>query len=400
MTPLEEGALEVARRLRDASFEAYFAGGCVRDLLRGEPPKDYDLTTNARPEEMAKVFRRTVLVGAAFGVVRVLIGPRGEPPREYEVATYRKDSTYTDGRHPDQIEYSKSKEEDVVRRDFTINALLMDPFTREVIDVVGGRADLAARVIRAVGDPFERIAEDKLRMLRAVRFAARLGYEIEAATRAAITQEAAAISAVSVERIVTELEGIYSSADPARGYDLLIDTGLWPRVLSFAQPSPRLRQNIARLPEAPKAMRPVLGWALVLEDAGDREEKMRLLKLSRAAMRQIDRLIAAKRLLEQPNAHAEHERVRLILDPDRALFLAYARAIDAHLEPWSRTEEELKERPLPPHALITGEDLKQLGIPAGRIYKELLSGIEVEVYERRIKTKDEAIAWIKTFRAQ
>src|SRR5262249_5445077 len=158
---LIEGAREVAKTLRERGFEAYFAGGCVRDLLLGRPPKDVDLVTDALPGEVSAIFKRTVQVGAAFGVVRVLAGPQ----HEYEIATYRTETEYSDGRRPDRVAYSKSKEEDVHRRDFTINALLMDPVSGEVLDFVGGREDLGKKLIRAVGDPERRFHEDRLRML-------------------------------------------------------------------------------------------------------------------------------------------------------------------------------------------------------------------------------------------
>ena len=168
---LREGADRVAAILREGGHQAYFAGGCVRDALLGQRPKDYDIATDATPERVAALFRRTVLVGAAFGVVKVLLGRR-----EYEVATFRTEGQYTDGRRPDAVAYATDPEEDVRRRDFTVNALLMDPRDDRVVDYVGGQADLQVGVISAVGDPIERFHEDRLRMLRAVRFAARLGF--------------------------------------------------------------------------------------------------------------------------------------------------------------------------------------------------------------------------------
>src|SRR5450631_4351557 len=191
---MREHAIRVVRELRRYGFEAYFAGGCVRDMLLGFEPTDYDVTTNATPNEVMRIFPETYAVGAQFGVVLVPV-PKGgeheivpsEHPRAVEVATFRRDGNYSDGRHPDQVQYSKSPEEDVQRRDFTINGLLMDPLDGDrVLDFVGGRADLAAGIIRAIGDPERRLQEDKLRMVRAVRFAARLGYAIDTPTVVAI----------------------------------------------------------------------------------------------------------------------------------------------------------------------------------------------------------------------
>ncbi|MCK6551919.1 CCA tRNA nucleotidyltransferase, partial [Myxococcota bacterium] len=315
---LRAGAREVAQKLRAAGYEAYFAGGCVRDVLRGETPKDWDVVTNARPPEVTKLFRRTVQVGAAFGVVRVLIG--GD--REYEVATYREDGGYTDGRHPDEVRYSTSKEEDVERRDFTINALLMDPETGEILDFVGGRRDLDARLIRAVGAPDARFGEDRLRMLRAIRFAARFGYAIEAETLAAIHRHASAIDAVSIERIVTELEGIFDARDPAHGFDLLVSTGLFQAVLpkidvADAAVRATLRERLARLPdELGPGERAEVAWAALwdLAKTDDLEADLRALKLSKRALRDIQRLLEKKGILVAPERARTYERMRLLVD--------------------------------------------------------------------------------------
>ena len=224
-----QGALTVARTLRAAGFEAYYAGGCVRDKQLGIMPKDYDIVTDALPAQVGGLFKRSVMVGAAFGVVKVIIG-RG---LEYEIATYRHDGEYLDGRRPDRVTYSSDKDEDVHRRDFTINALLMDPETSEVIDLVDGLADLEAKLIRTVGDPEQRFAEDRLRMLRAVRFAARYDFAIHGDTADAIRLHASEIGDVSVERIVHEVHGIWDSKHPDLGAALLHSTGLTPAVVDF-----------------------------------------------------------------------------------------------------------------------------------------------------------------------
>jgi len=175
-------ALGVLERLRERGHSAYLVGGCVRDLLLGASPKDYDIATSARPEEVMSLFAETVAVGAQFGVVLVMARPRGDDPVQVEVATYRSDIGYSDGRHPDAVRYSDSAREDVQRRDFTINGLLLDPGNNQVLDYVGGRSDLERGVIRTIGDPVRRFAEDRLRMMRAVRFAARFGYQIDPQT--------------------------------------------------------------------------------------------------------------------------------------------------------------------------------------------------------------------------
>src|SRR5207248_1730815 len=189
-TPMELTARDVAQRLRAAEHVAYFAGGCVRDLLRGEVPKDIDIATDARPEVVQKMFPRTYAVGAHFGVIVVL-----EKEFQFEVATFRSDGVYLDGRRPVEVHFATA-EEDAVRRDFTINGMFFDPEKDEVIDFVGGREDLERRLIRAIGDPAQRFAEDRLRMLRAVRFATVLGFEIDPATWEAIVASAVSITQI------------------------------------------------------------------------------------------------------------------------------------------------------------------------------------------------------------
>src|SRR3954451_9228310 len=193
-TPMEAPARGLAERLRASGHAAYFAGGCVRDLLRGETPKDFDIATDATPEIVQKIFSRTYAVGAHFGVIVVL-----ENEFQFEVATFRSDGAYLDGRRPVEVHFATA-EEDAARRDFTINGMFFDPERDEVIDFVGGRTDLAARLIRAIGEPAQRFAEDRLRMLRAIRFATTLEFEIEEATWNALRENASSINAISAER--------------------------------------------------------------------------------------------------------------------------------------------------------------------------------------------------------
>ncbi len=228
-------ALEVVRRLREAGFEAYWAGGCVRDELLHRLPKDYDVATGARPEQIRQLFgeKKTLAIGAAFGVITVR-GPR--KAGMVEVATFRQDAAYSDGRHPDHVTFS-SAQEDARRRDFTINGLFFDPLECRVIDFVGGQEDLAQRVIRAVGPPAERFAEDKLRMLRAVRFSAAFGFALEDDTRAAIRQMAGQIGAVSPERIAMEMGRMLSEPGRGEAVRLLLETGLAGAVLPEIAPA-------------------------------------------------------------------------------------------------------------------------------------------------------------------
>ena len=216
---MEKTAREVVGRLRESGHVAYFAGGCVRDMVRDLVPKDYDIVTDARPEAVQALFPRTYAVGAHFGVIIVL-----ENDFQFEVATFRSDDAYIDGRHPSAVHFS-SPEEDAQRRDFTINGMFYDPVAGKVIDFVGGCADIDAKLVRAIGDPAKRFAEDRLRMLRAVRFASVLDYEIDQKTWDALVANAASINQISAERIREELVQIFVSANRVRGWDLLDSSG-------------------------------------------------------------------------------------------------------------------------------------------------------------------------------
>src|SRR6202140_4702213 len=222
MSP-RELAEQICATLRSHGHQAYFVGGCVRDLLLGHEPADYDVSTDARPERVQELFPRSLAVGAKFGVILVV-----EDGAEVEVATFRSDIGYSDGRHPDQVVYSDSPRVDVRRRDFTINGLLMDTATREVLDFVDGRADLRAGIVRAIGDPRLRFGEDKLRMLRAVRFAARFDFQIEPETMAAAQSLAAQVTQVSPERLREELTKLLTEGAARTGFELLDETGLLP----------------------------------------------------------------------------------------------------------------------------------------------------------------------------
>src|SRR3974390_3544435 len=219
-------ANSICETLQRAGFQAYLVGGCVRDLLLRREPADYDVTTDAKPDQVLQLFPDSLAVGAQFGVI--LVKAAGAI---VEVATFREDLGYSDGRHPDQVRYASRPEDDVSRRDFTINGLLMRHDTGEVLDFVGGQADLEAHLIRAIGEPERRFTEDKLRMLRAVRFAARFGYEIEPQTLAAIQKHASEIRVVSAERIREELTKLLTEGHARRGFELLADTGLLSQVL-------------------------------------------------------------------------------------------------------------------------------------------------------------------------
>src|SRR5262245_9402268 len=215
-----DAAIEIVFELRTHGHEAYFVGGCVRDMVMEIEPADYDIATSAHPEEITRIFPRTETIGAQFGVVLVI--KRGHP---FEVATFRSDEAYIDGRHPSGVVFTDSKQ-DVLRRDFTINGLLYDPLTHQVIDYVNGRADIDAKIVRAIGDPHARFEEDKLRILRAIRFGARLGYTIEQETWNAVRAMAPKIHQVSSERVRDELTRILMEGQAARGMRMVHESGL------------------------------------------------------------------------------------------------------------------------------------------------------------------------------
>src|SRR6476660_9313710 len=272
-------AISIVRTLREHGHQAYLVGGCVRDLLLGCEPTDYDVATDATPDEVMRIFPETYAVGAQFGVV--LVPLRDDANRTVEVATFRSDIGYSDGRHPDQVRFSQSAREDVERRDFTINGLLLDPVKNEVRDFVGGRKDLDAGIIRAIGDPALRFSEDKLRMLRAVRFAARFGYTIEPPTFAAIRQLAPQIHQVSRERVRDELTKMLTEGHARRAFLLLDETGLLQNVLREISAMKGVQQPAEFHPEGdvfvhtllllenlPKPCPPTLAWGALLHDVG------------------------------------------------------------------------------------------------------------------------------------
>ncbi len=276
-----ELAEHVCHTLRKAGHQAYLVGGCVRDILLGREPADYDVATDATPDRVQQLFPRSLAVGAQFGVIIVMEEGDGDGGAQVEVATFRSDVGYSDGRHPDRVVYAKTPQEDVRRRDFTINALMLDPDTNAVLDFVGGRDDLSAGVIRAIGRAEERFREDKLRMARAVRFAARFGYAIEPATFEAIQKLAPEIRQVSAERIRDELTKLLTEGAARRGFELLDETGLLPELLPEISRMKGVEQPPQFHPEGdvwihtlmmleglPAGCPVTLAWGVLLHDVG------------------------------------------------------------------------------------------------------------------------------------
>lgn len=428
-------AVEVVDRLHREGFQALWAGGCVRDLLLGQPPADYDVATDARPEQVMALFRRTVPVGVSFGVVRVR-GPRGSG--EVEVATFRSDGAYVDGRHPESVTFA-TPEADASRRDFTINGMFFDPLTDSVIDHVGGRADLECGILRAIGNPAERFAEDKLRLLRAVRFAARFGLEIDPATRQAVAAMADQIRVVAAERIAQELRKMLVHPGRVRALNLAFDLGLVAAILpplvalkglpqnKPAQPGGDLWDHtmlvLEHLPAAPSFP---LAFAALLHDVGKpatkglkdgrvsfhnhevvgrriADELCRSLKLANAERDRICWLVESHQALGAAKALREAKLKRLLAQPGIAELLALHRA-DAlastgdasHVDYCEWYLQNQPQGPINPPPLVSGHDLqKRLGLQPGPHFKVLLERVREAQLERVVNSKAEALEWIR-----
>jgi tRNA nucleotidyltransferase/poly(A) polymerase len=404
-------AVDVVRRLRERSFVAYWAGGCVRDQLLGNPPKDYDVATNARPEDIRHVFgaKRTVPVGEAFGVVRVL-GPRAAG--EVEVATFRQDAAYSDGRHPDSVQFS-TPEADAARRDFTVNGMFYDPLEDRVIDFVGGQDDLARGIIRAIGEPRARFAEDKLRLLRAVRFSAAFDFTLDPATRAALEAMAHEVMVVSIERIAAELRLMLAHPSRVRATMLLRETGLLAAVLpELAETDlPEARTATGRLQDEawvttldvlaqlsePSFALALAGLLHAYVDPAGCDAICRRLKLSNHDLRRAHWLLTHHSALVDAR-HAPWPKLQRLLVTegiDELLALHEAIAGAAGKEALDVAHcRRLLEQPaeeLNPPPLITGDDLIAHGVPRGKQYQRLLETVRDAQLERKLSTKQEAL---------
>ncbi|NLF07200.1 MAG: CCA tRNA nucleotidyltransferase [Pirellulaceae bacterium] len=393
-------ALEVVRRLREAGFEAYWAGGCVRDRLLGREPVDYDVATNAEPERIRAIFgrRRTLALGAAFGVISV-IGPK--PAGLVEVTTFRRDAAYSDGRHPDSVSFSTAAE-DASRRDFTINGMFYDPIEQRVIDFVGGREDLAAHIVRAIGRARERFAEDKLRMLRAVRFAAAFDFTLDGEARGAIAEMAAEIHVVSPERIAVEMRRLLADRNRAAGVRLLVETGLAEQLLPEIVPrgdSGRREMEakldfLARLGECgfPAALAALLAPCV---DPAGAAEVCRRWKISNDDRERICRLVEHRDSLLGA-AELPWSKLQPLLTADwigDLLNLTEAASpAGAEAAAYCRQLLAMPPENLDPPPLLTGDDLLAAGIPAGPCYKIILQRVRDAQLDGQLADRAEALA--------
>jgi len=462
MFAAKQFATEVVHTLRARGFQAYLCGGCVRDLLLGREPADYDVTTDATQEQVMQIFPQTYAVGVQFGVVLVPIlksqdQPQPEPSsssqqaQEFhlqsvlhnpkadviEVATFRSDVSYSDGRHPDAVRFSKDPREDVQRRDFTINGLLLDPISGEVLDFVGGRKDLEARVLRTIGEPTLRFTEDKLRMLRAVRFAARFEYRINESTFGAIQQMAHEIHQVSRERVRDELTKMLTEGHAHRAFQLLDESRLLAEVLPEISAMKGVEQppqyhpegdvfvhTLLLLEKLPHPCPPTLAWGALLHDVGKpptfrvAPDRIRFdghvevgVKMSEAICRRLRfSNDDTEQILALVNNHMRFAHIGQMKESTLKKFLRMAKFeehLDLHrmdcqashgnLSLYEFAKEKLASIPpdeMRPTPLVNGQDLIAAGYVPGPRFKEILSVVEDGQLEGRFHSKQDAMNWI------
>src|ERR1051325_2785197 len=434
MSERKQHALQVIQTLHQAGFLAFLVGGCVRDLLLNREPGDYDVTTDALPEDVMRIFPKTYGVGAQFGVVLVAVGEN----ETVEVATFRSDVGYSDGRHPDEVRFSKTPQEDVQRRDFTINGLLLDPLTDEVLDYVGGRKDLEAGIIRTIGDPEKRFGEDKLRMLRAVRFAARFGYILERGTMEAIQKLAPQIHQVSAERVRDELTKMLTEGRARLAFFMLYASRLLREVLPEIAAMKGVEQppefhpegdvfihTLLLLDNLPHPCTPTLAWGALLHDVGkpatfrkapDRirfdnhvdvgvkiaegicqrlrfsnEDTEQIIALVDNHMRFMDAMrmneSTLKKFMRMPKfeEHLELHRLDCL-------------ASNGQLGSYDFVKQKLESMPpgvMRPAPLVTGDQLIAAGYNPGPQFKAILAAIEDAQLENRLTNHEEAMAFIR-----
>jgi poly(A) polymerase len=462
----KEHAISIVKTLRASGHQAYLVGGCVRDIVLGREPADYDVTTDAAPEEVMRIFRQTYAVGSQFGVVLVPVPENtsfsstiGSEPGQapslrssaefgaatdhsranvVEVATFRSDVGYSDGRHPDQVRYTTNPRQDVERRDFTINGLLLDPITNEVLDFVGGRRDLHAHIIRTIGDPGLRFAEDKLRMLRAVRFAARFNYQIEPETFRAIRKLSQRIHQVSRERVRDELTKMLTEGQARPAFLLLDETGLLHEVLPEISALKGVEQppqfhpegdvfvhTLLLLDKLPQPCPATLAWGALLHDVGkpptfrvapDRirfdghvevgvkmaEQICRRLRFSNHDSEQILALVANHMRFADVQRMKESTLKKFIRMPrfEEHLELHRIDCQSSHgdLTSYKFTREKMAALPpeaVRPPALINGDDLIAAGYVPGPQFKEILGAVEDGQLEGRLGSKEEALEFVR-----
>jgi poly(A) polymerase len=430
-------AREICEKLQKSGFEAVLAGGCVRDHLMGRVAKDFDVATNALPEQIEKIFKRTVRVGEAFNVILV-ISPHEENPIRVEVATFRKDIGIADGRHPQRVEIATARE-DVERRDFTINGMLFDPISEELFDWVGGQEDLSAKVIRSIGDPALRIDEDHLRMMRAIRFTSRFDFEMDLKLRTTIQQKAPLIRKISPERIFDEMTKMLTGKNADRAMNELADLGILKEILPEALEMKGCLQPAEYHPEGDvwvhtllllsqcEGASPELAWGCLLHDIGkpptfshEPPDRIRFnnhqnvgADMARAILKRLHASNALTDVVcELTRDHLKFKDVpqmrpstlkRFLRNPhfDLHLKMHYIDCMASHqnLTLYRLCEQKLKELPpevLKPAALISGDDLIAEGFKPGPVFKIILEAVETEQLEGRLNSKENALAFVRS----
>ena len=430
-------AISVVRRLREQGYQAYFAGGCVRDMLLQKTPQDYDVATNARPEEIQRLFPHTIPVGAQFGVILVVLD--GEP---FEVATFRHDGPYLDGRRPSHVRYG-TLEEDILRRDFTINGMLYDPLGDEMIDLVQGRADLERRVIRAIGEPQARFEEDRLRMIRAVRFAASLEFSIDPLTFNAIQQLASSITTIAWERIGDEVTRILTEGGARRGFELLDQSGLLqvllpeivalkgtPQSPDYHPEGDVFAHTLLLLSHLAPCSSETLAYGCLLHDIAKpvcfRQETDRITfyghtEVGAAMAEEILKRLKRSRETWERVAYLVHNHLRHVQAPQMRLStlkrflreegideLLELTRIDAlasngdlqYYQFCKRRLAELNEAQIRPAPLVRGTDLIALGLVPGPIFAEILQRVEDQQLGGELTSREQALEWVQRNYAQ
>ncbi len=430
-------AKQVVTTLNNKGYSAYCVGGCARDMVMGKSPWEYDITTSATPEQVTEIFSHTVPIGASFGVMLVL-----KDEFTFEVATFRKDESYSDGRHPDSVTYSGDVEEDVLRRDFTINGMLYDPIKEEVIDYTGGLDDIDAGIIKAIGEPVKRFTEDKLRMMRAVRFCSRYGFEIEKKTYEAILELAPEIYQVSSERVRDELIKIISQENPGTGLMLLSETGLLNMILPEIEKMRGVEQPPEFHPEgdvfvhtclvldklyenAQGEVPPELALGALLHDVGKPptysvSDRIRFNAHDRVGA-EMSRSICRKLKLSNKQSDTIYELIREHLkfkdvfkmrkstlkrfigmedfDLHLALHLADCQASHGMRDAYDfvvEKLEELGEEEIKPKPLIGGQELIDMGYKPGPLFSEILNAVEEAQLEGEIASHEEALELVSS----
>jgi poly(A) polymerase len=427
-------ALSIVKRLQEAGFSAFWVGGCVRDYLLGRHPMDYDVATSALPDQIEKLFPRTIPVGRKFGVIIVL-----EDERQFQVATFRAEADYQDGRRPDSVTFGNAMA-DAQRRDFTVNGLFFDPVKNELRDWVGGKADLERKIIRTIGSPSERFGEDHLRMLRAVRLAAQLGFAIEAATFAALKTHAGKIKEISAERIRDELIKLFSPPHAGRGLELLMQSGLLAQVLPEVAATAACEQSpdyhpegsvfnhlMLMLKQLPSDADPSLAWAALLHDiakpvtsstdpqtgsihfyehekigAAMAEQILERLKFPRKQIEEVQTAVRYHMQFKDAPEMRKSTLRRLLMRPTFPLELALHRldCLGSHrrLDVYDFLVEKAKELEHQPEIippLLTGDDLIAMGLKPGPAMGQLLAEIREKQLEDELRTSEEAKEWVK-----